>query len=207
MRHQKRGRKLNRKAPHRKAMLANMATSLFDIERITTTLPRAKELRRTVDRLITYAKRGGLHQIRLAAEIIHDKAILNKLFTVIGPAFKDRQGGYCRIVRTADRMGDCAPLCFIELVGTTEKRRTEAEAAAAAAAEAAGKKKPAAEKKAKPKAEKPAEEKPAGEPAEGTSAEEKGTAAPKRKAAPAAPKAAPKPKAEPKSGDKKKKDK
>jgi large subunit ribosomal protein L17 len=206
MRHQKRGRKLNRKAPHRKAMLANMATSLFDKERITTTLPRAKELRRTVDRLITYAKRGGLHNIRLAAEIVHDKAILNKLFTTIGPSFKDRQGGYCRIVRTTDRMGDCAPLCFIELVGTTEKRRAEAEAAAAAVAETTSKKKPAAEKKsAKPKNEAATEEKPA---AEETAVEPKEKAAPKRKAVPKEePKSEAKAKAKPKDDDKKKKTK
>jgi large subunit ribosomal protein L17 len=190
MRHQKRGRKLNRKAPHRKAMLANMVTSLFDKERITTTLPRAKELRHTAERLITYAKRGGLHNIRLASEIIHDEAVLNKLFTSIAPAFKGREGGYCRIVRTTDRMGDCAPLCFIELVGTTEKRRAEAEAAAAAAAESADKKKPA--KIAKPKAaEAPA--------ADDKPAEAKEKAAPKKKTAAktAAPKEAPKEKQKP----------
>ena len=136
MRHLKSGRKLNRKAPHRKAMLANLATSLFDKERVKTTLPRAKEVRGVAERLITYAKRGGLANLRLAAETVKDKTILKKLFDEIGPTFKERNGGYCRILRMQNRVGDCAPMCMIELVGTTEKLMAVREAVAVAGGEA-----------------------------------------------------------------------
>jgi large subunit ribosomal protein L17 len=156
MRHQNRKRKLNRKAPHRKSMLANMATSILDLERIQTTVPRAKEVRRTVERLITYAKRGGLHAIRLAARQVRDEAVLKKLFETIAPSFKDRNGGYTRIIHSGERLGDNASLCYIELVGTSEKLK--AAAIAAAEAEATAKKKPVPQKAApKPKEEKTAE--------------------------------------------------
>jgi large subunit ribosomal protein L17 len=176
MRHQNRKRKLNRKAPHRKSMLANMATSLFDKERIMTTLPRAKEVRHTAERLITYAKRGGLHAVRLAAVQVRDESILKKLFETIAPSFKDRNGGYTRIIHADERIGDNAPMCYIELVGTSEKLK--AAAIAAAEAEATAKKKPAPAKAvSKPKEEK------ATEPAKGEKAEEK-TADKKKKSVP-----------------------
>ena len=116
MRHKKKGRKLGRTSAHREAMLANMATSLFDHEKIKTTEPKSKELRRTTEKLITLAKRGDLHARRLAAKKIRDKKILKKLFDDIGPRYVDRNGGYTRIVKLGERFGDCAPMAVIELV-------------------------------------------------------------------------------------------
>lgn len=128
MRHLSSGRKLNRTASHRKAMLSNMAVSILDKERIETTLPKAKEVRRVVERLITYAKKGTLAARRLAARRVNDKDVLRKLFEDIGPSFKDRSGGYVRIIKTRERKGDNALMAFIELVGrsnleTVRKRR------------------------------------------------------------------------------------
>ncbi|MBN2037122.1 MAG: 50S ribosomal protein L17 [Chitinispirillaceae bacterium] len=117
MRHLVKGRKLNRTASHRKAMLSNLAVSILDKERVETTLPKAKEVRRVVERLITYAKRGDLHSRRLAARRIHDKVVLKKLFETVGPSFKDRNGGYLRIIKTRQRKGDNALLALVELVG------------------------------------------------------------------------------------------
>lgn len=131
MRHLVSGRKLNRTASHRKAMLSNMAVSILDKERIETTLPKAKEVRRVVERLITYAKKGTLAARRLAARRVNDKDVLRKLFEDIGPAFKDRNGGYVRIIKTRERKGDNALMAIIELVGrsnleTVRKRRKQA---------------------------------------------------------------------------------
>src|SRR5664279_4967348 len=128
MRHLVSGRKLNRTASHRKAMLSNMAVSILDKERIETTLPKAKEVRRVVERLITYAKKGTLAARRLAARRVNDKEVLRKLFEDIGPAFKDRSGGYVRIIKTRERKGDNALMAIIELVGrsnleTVRKRK------------------------------------------------------------------------------------
>lgn len=128
MRHLSVGRKLNRTASHRKAMLSNMAVSILDKERIETTLPKAKEVRRVVERLITYAKKGTLAARRLAARRVNDKDVLRKLFEDIGPAFKDRNGGYVRIIKTRERKGDNALMAIIELVGrsnleTVRKRK------------------------------------------------------------------------------------
>jgi large subunit ribosomal protein L17 len=117
MRHLRAGRKLNRSAPHRKALKANMATSILDKERITTTLTKAKEIRSTVERLITYGKKGGLHATRLAARIIKDEDVLKKLFSDIAPSYKDRKGGYTRILKLSFRKGDNADTAIIELVG------------------------------------------------------------------------------------------
>ena len=116
MRHRKKGRKLNRTASHRKAMLRNMATSLFQHERVTTTEAKAKELRPYAERLITLAKRGDLHARRLAARKIADQEILRKLFDDIGPRFTERPGGYTRIRKLGIRKGDAAEMALIELV-------------------------------------------------------------------------------------------
>ena len=116
MRHRKRGRKLNRDSAHRKAMFANMASSLIKHEQINTTLPKAKELRPIVEKLITLAKRGDLHARRLAYARIPDRAMVAKLFDVLAPRYADRQGGYIRIIRANFRYGDCAPMAYIEFV-------------------------------------------------------------------------------------------
>ena len=116
MRHKRQGRKLGRTSAHRKAMLSNMAVALFQHEKIKTTLPKSKELRRTAEKLITLAKRGDLHARRMAARTIRDKEILKKLFDDIGPRFAERNGGYTRIVKTGTRFGDGAPMSVIELV-------------------------------------------------------------------------------------------
>lgn len=116
MRHRKRGRKLNRTSAHRLAMLSNMAASLIKHEQITTTLPKAKELRRVVDRLITLGKRGDLHARRQAIAALGDRAIVGKLFATLGPRYAERAGGYTRVLRAGFRYGDAAPMAVIELV-------------------------------------------------------------------------------------------
>jgi large subunit ribosomal protein L17 len=116
MRHKRKGRKLGRTSSHRKAMLANMAIALFQHERIKTTEPKSKELRRTAEKLITLAKKGNLHARRQAAKTIHDKEVLQKLFDDIGPRYAERQGGYTRIIKLGMRFGDGAPMAVIELV-------------------------------------------------------------------------------------------
>jgi len=130
MRHLSTGRKLNRTASHRRAMLSNLAVSILDKERVETTLPKAKEVRRVVERLITYAKKGDLAARRLAARRVNDTTVLRKLFAEIGPAFKDRNGGYTRIVKTRERKGDNALMAIVELVGiggaeTVRRRRKQ----------------------------------------------------------------------------------
>ena len=116
MRHQKSGRKLNRDSSHRKAMFSNMATSLFRHEIIRTTLPKAKELRRIAEPLITLAKNDGVHQRRLAFARLRDKEAVGKLFTEIGPRYLERPGGYTRIMKCGFRAGDNAPMAYIELI-------------------------------------------------------------------------------------------
>ena len=116
MRHRKKGRKLNRTAAHRKAVLRNMATSLFRHERIETTTAKAKELRPFAERLITLGKRGDLHARRLAARKIQDREVLGKLFDDLGPRFSDRPGGYTRILKLGPRRGDAAEMALIEMV-------------------------------------------------------------------------------------------
>ncbi|GAB4344175.1 MAG: hypothetical protein Kow0089_20560 [Desulfobulbaceae bacterium] len=120
MRHRKAGRKLGRTAAHRKAMLRNMVTSLFEHERIVTTVPKAKEARRIADKMITLAKRGDLHARRQALAYIRSKSVVAKLFDELPEQFSDRQGGYTRIVRTGVRHGDTAPMAILELVGYEE---------------------------------------------------------------------------------------
>jgi large subunit ribosomal protein L17 len=129
MRHLVSGRKLNRTASHRKAMLANLATSLLDKERVETTVAKAKEVRGVVERQITYGKSGTLHGIRLASKTVKDKTVLKKLFDEIAPGYKEREGGYTRIIKKGSRCGDNAPMCYIELVGRNgddiQRKRTE----------------------------------------------------------------------------------
>ena len=117
MRHGQKGRKLGRTASHKRAMLSNMATSLFQHGTIRTTLPKAKELRGVAERLITFAKRGDLGARRQVLRRIHDKVVLAKLFDEIGPSFSDRAGGYTRILKLGPRRGDSTELCMIQLVG------------------------------------------------------------------------------------------
>lgn len=116
MRHRKAGRKLNKKPAHRKAMFANMATSLLRHERIQTTTPKAKELRAVADKLVTLAKRGDLHARRQAARLINDNEVLTKLFGELAQRFADRPGGYTRVLQIGPRRGDNAPMAIIELV-------------------------------------------------------------------------------------------
>jgi len=123
MRHRNSGRKLNRTATHRSALFASMATALFKHEQIVTTLPKAKELRRVADRLITLAKRGDLHSRRLAFARIRDDAAVAKLFATIGPRYADRAGGYTRVMKAGFRYGDAAPMAVIELVDRDESAR------------------------------------------------------------------------------------
>ena len=116
MRHNKSGKRLGRNTPHRTAMLRNMVTSLFDHEKLTTTDARAKELRKVADRMITLGKRGDLHARRQVLSVIRDQTIVAKLFDQIGPRYKDRPGGYTRIIKIGSRLGDNAPQSIIALV-------------------------------------------------------------------------------------------
>jgi large subunit ribosomal protein L17 len=116
MRHRNAGRKLNRTATHRAALFASLATALFKHEQIVTTLPKAKELRRVAERLITLGKRGDLHARRLAFARIRDEATVAKLFGTLGPRYADRPGGYTRVLKAGFRYGDSAPMAVIELV-------------------------------------------------------------------------------------------
>ena len=116
MRHRYAGRKLNVTTAHRKALLRNMVTSLFEHERIVTTDARAKELRILADRMVTLAKRGDLHARRQAMAIIRSKSVAAKLFDEIGKRFVDRMGGYVRIIKKGNRVGDGAPISIVELV-------------------------------------------------------------------------------------------
>ena len=123
MRHRKSGRQLNRNSSHRKAMFSNMANSLFDHEIIKTTLPKAKELRGVAEPLITMAKNDSVANRRLAFSRLRDKAMVGKLFSTLGPRYKERAGGYTRIMKCGFRTGDTAPMAYIELVD----RATEAD--------------------------------------------------------------------------------
>ncbi len=116
MRHRISGRKLNRSSSHRKAMFANMAAALVKHEQIRTTLPKAKELRPVVDKLITLGKRGNLHARRQALSVLQDTGLAEKLFGPLAKRYADRPGGYTRVVRAGFRYGDAAPMAYIELV-------------------------------------------------------------------------------------------
>lgn len=125
MRHRKSGRALGRTSAHKKAMLRNMVTSLFEHERIVTTTPRAKELRIVADKMITLAKRGDLHAKRQAMSYIRSRDIVAKLFGQIQEQYADRQGGYTRIIQTGQRIGDAAAMAIIELVDYQEVTSVE----------------------------------------------------------------------------------
>ena len=116
MRHRKSGRQLNRNSSHRKAMLQNMTVSLLQHEVIKTTLPKAKELRRVAEPLITMAKNDTVHKRRIAFSRLRDRNTVTKLFNELGPRYKDRPGGYLRILKTGFRAGDNAPMAYVELV-------------------------------------------------------------------------------------------
>ncbi|MEP3475272.1 MAG: 50S ribosomal protein L17 [Rhodomicrobiaceae bacterium] len=123
MRHGMKGRKLNKTSSHKKAMFANMASALIKHEQIITTLPKAKELKRVMDRLVTLGKRGNLHSRRLAAARLRDEAMAKKLFDVLAERYKDRSGGYTRVLKAGYRYGDSAPVAVIELVDRDETAR------------------------------------------------------------------------------------
>lgn len=138
MRHRMGNRKLGRTQSHRKAMFKNMATSLLMHEQIVTTLPKAKELRRVADKLITLGKNGTLHSRRQAFAQLRDDEAVAKLFTTLAPRYKDRNGGYTRVLKAGFRYGDAAPMAVIELVdrdpeakGAKDRARVEAEAESA----------------------------------------------------------------------------
>jgi large subunit ribosomal protein L17 len=116
MRHGMSGRKLNRTSSHRKAMFANMVNALLKHEQIKTTLPKAKDLRPIAEKIISLGKSGTLHDRRRAYAILRDDAVVSKLFSVLAERYKNRQGGYIRVLKAGFRYGDCAPMAFIELV-------------------------------------------------------------------------------------------
>ena len=157
MRHQVRGRKLNRSTSHRKAMFRNMVTDLFRHERITTTTAKAKECRSLADRMITYAKAGDLNSRRMAAKTLRDPAVLQKLFAELGPRYAERPGGYTRVLKIeGTRHGDNAEMSVLELVEAEFKPKAKkAKAAKKAEPEAAA---PAAEETVEEPVEEQAEE-------------------------------------------------
>ena len=130
MRHRQSGRKLNRNSSHRKAMFRNMAASLLDHEVIKTTLPKAKELRRVAEPLITMAKSDSVANRRVAFNRLRDRDVVTKLFNELGPRYKDRPGGYLRILKMGFRSGDQAPMALVELVDRPENVAEEFEAVA-----------------------------------------------------------------------------
>ncbi|MCU9848414.1 50S ribosomal protein L17 [Defluviimonas sp. WL0024] len=139
MRHARGYRRLNRTHEHRKALFANMAGSLIEHEQIKTTLPKAKELRPIIEKLITLAKRGDLHARRQAAAQLKQDKHVARLFEILGPRYKERQGGYVRVLKAGFRYGDMAPMAIIEFVdrdtsakGAADRARTEAEEASEA---------------------------------------------------------------------------
>ena len=135
MRHGNSGRRLGRTTSHREAMFRNLVTSFLNHEKITTTDAKAKEIRSVAEKMITLGKRGDLHALRQAASYIREKSVVTKLFTTIAPRYKDRPGGYTRIVKLGNRLGDAAPISIIELVEeemTPKKARHQKPAAVAA---------------------------------------------------------------------------
>ena len=116
MRHRKQGRALSRNPSHRRAMLANMATSVLEQERVQTTTAKAKEVRGLVDKVITYGKKGSLNHRRMALAIVSDKDVVGKVFGELSERYSDRPGGYTRVLKTGHRQGDGAPMAILELV-------------------------------------------------------------------------------------------
>ncbi len=137
MRHGNSGRKLNRTASHRKAMFANMAASLIEHEQIVTTLPKAKELRPIVEKLVTLGKRGDLHARRQVISAIRNDQLAKRLFETIAPRYAERHGGYTRIMKAGFRFGDNAPMAVIEFVDRDVEAKGAADRARLAAEEAA----------------------------------------------------------------------
>ena len=129
MRHRKDHRKLNRTSAHRKAMLRNMVTSLLDHEQIRTTDAKAKEVRRLAERVITLGKRGSLHARRQALRVLRSKRVAGKVFTDLAERYRERPGGYTRIVKLGRRAGDAAPISAVLLVGTDEPSASKADRA------------------------------------------------------------------------------
>ena len=123
MRHRQSGRKLNRTSSHRKSLFKNMAQALLKHEQIVTTLPKAKELKRVVEKLITLGKKGNLHSRRLAFNQIRDKEMVSKLFDSLAKRYSDRKGGYTRVLKAGFRYGDSAPMAVIELVDRDENAK------------------------------------------------------------------------------------
>lgn len=134
MRHAKTGRRLGRKTSHREAMFRNLVTSFLNHEKITTTDAKAKEIRIVAEKMITLGKRGDLHALRQAASYIREKSVVTKLFATIAPRYKDRPGGYTRIVKLGIRQGDTAPISLIELVEEEMKPKKAQQKPAKAAA-------------------------------------------------------------------------
>ena len=128
MRHKKAGNRLSRTTSHRQAMVRNMVTSLLDHERIVTTTAKAKEVRKVADQMITLAKRGDLHARRQALAVVRDKDVVAKLFDKLRNEYMDRDGGYTRIIRTGNRLGDAADMAILELVNYTEPETAGTEA-------------------------------------------------------------------------------
>jgi large subunit ribosomal protein L17 len=162
MRHHHDKRQLSRTAEHRRALLRALVTSLFEYERIETTVAKAKEARRVAERMITYAKRNSIHSRRLVARVVQNEDVAKKLFDTIAPWYATREGGYTRILKTRRRLGDAGEMALLELVKSEQQkeadRKVRAEKAAAAAASSdkkgdkakagdGGEKKPKAEKK------------------------------------------------------------
>jgi large subunit ribosomal protein L17 len=125
MRHRKTGRQLNRNSSHRKAMFQNMTVSLLRHELIKTTLPKAKELRRMAEPFITMAKSDSVHKRRVAFNRLRDREVVTKLFNELGPRYKERPGGYLRILKTGYRAGDNAPMAYVELVDRPDSSAEE----------------------------------------------------------------------------------
>jgi large subunit ribosomal protein L17 len=155
MRHLKRVAKLNRTKSHRKALFQNLANALFQHERITTTVPKAMELRRVADRLITLAKRKDLHSQRLAFEVLRDKEIVKKLFADIVDRYSTINGGYTRVLKIGNRKGDNAPMAIIELTMRKEKEEKKEKAKGTKGAKAPKETKTEKEKKPKKEAKEP----------------------------------------------------
>lgn len=132
MRHNKSGKRLGRNSSHRSAMMRNMVTSLLEHEKITTTDARAKELRKLAERMITLGKRGDLHARRQAMQVVRDRKVVGKLFEMVAPRYKERPGGYTRIIKLGARHGDNASLSLIELVEEEFSAKASGETAAVA---------------------------------------------------------------------------
>jgi large subunit ribosomal protein L17 len=183
MRHRKDHRKLSRTASHRRAVLRNLVTALFQYERIETTVAKAKEARRLAERMITFAKRGDLAARRHVARFVTRPEVVHKLFATIGPWYAERNGGYTRILRIGRRLGDAGETAYLELVKSAEQKETERRERIAAeeAREKALKGEAPRKKKEKPAEKAEAEAAEAEKPKRGRKKDEGGAAAPARK--------------------------